>query len=173
MRRFRSVVVCLALVEAIVWAADTALLSLGMPDAKVMAGAQVNRVKNSPFGVFILSHLQLDDPDFQKFMAASGFDPRRDLSELLIASSSSQNDPSSWLILAKGTFDAARIQGLAQTAGAVITPHKGIYIITLSASQGTGQPQKATSTGAIAFLDPATAVMGTPDAVEAAIDRRI
>src|SRR5260370_29186501 len=159
MRRFRSVVVCLALVEAIVWAADTAMLSLVMPDAKVMAGAQVNRVKNSPFGVFILSHLQLDDPDFQKFMAATGFDPRRARSELLIASSLSQNDPSSWLILAKGTFDAPRIQGLAQTAGAVITPHKGIAIIVLNASQ----PQKATSTAAIAFLDPATAVMGTPD----------
>src|SRR5258708_38089599 len=160
MRRFRIVAVCLALVQAIVLAADTALLSLVMPDAKVMAGAQVNRAKNSPVGAYVLSHMQLDDPDFQKFIAASGFDPRRDLSEVLIASSASQNDPSSWLILAKGTFDAARIQGMAQTAGVVITPHKGISIITLSASQGTGQPQKATSTGAIAFLAPATAVMG-------------
>jgi hypothetical protein len=106
-------------------------------------------------------------------MAATGFDPRRDLSEVLIASNASQNDPSRWLVLAKGTFDAARIQSLAQTTGAIITPYKGIAVIALNASQGNGQAQKATSTAAIAFLDPGTAVMGTPDAIQATIDRRV
>jgi hypothetical protein len=173
MRRFRNALFCLALGQALLPAADTALLSLVMPDAKVIAGAQVNHVKNSPFGAFVLSHMQIDDPDFQKFMAATGFDPRRDLSELLIASNSARNDPSGWLILAKGTFDAARIQGTAKSLGGAIAPYKGMSIISLSAAHGGGQAQKASSTAAIAFLDPSTAAMGTFDAVEAAIDRRI
>src|SRR5260370_41450994 len=98
MPRLRNALFCLAAGQALMLAADRSLLSLVMPDAKVIAGAQVVRVKNSPFGNFVLSHMQLDDPDFQKFMAATGFDPRRDLSELIIASNAATNDPSRWLV---------------------------------------------------------------------------
>ena len=175
MHKLQNALFYLAAGPARMLAADTGLLSLVMTDAKVIAGAQVTRVKNSPFGNFVLSHMQLDDPDFQKFMTASGFDPRRDLTELIIASNAVTNDPSRWLILAKGTFDPARIRGVAQTSGAVITNHKGVAIIGIVGNQGTGNQgaQKATSTGAIAIFDPSTAVMGPLDAVQAAIDRRI
>jgi hypothetical protein len=170
MQRLRTALLCLAATQTSIWAADTSLLGMVMPDAKVIAGAQVTRVKNSPFGNFVLSHMQLDDPDFQKFMTATGFDPRRDLSELIIASNAATNDPSRWLVLAKGTFDPARIHDVAQSSGAVITNHKGIAIIEITGSQST---QKATSTGAIAIFDASTAVMGPLDVVQAAIDRRV
>jgi hypothetical protein len=170
MRKLQNALLCLAAGQTLLFAADTSLLSMVMPDAKVIAGAQVTRVKNSPFGNFVLSHMQLDDPDFQKFMAATGFDPRRDLSELIIASNAATNDPSRWLVLAKGTFDTARIHGVAQSSGAAITNHKGVAIIGIAGNQNV---QKATSTGAIAIFDASTAVMGPLDVVQAAIDRRV
>jgi len=114
--------------------------------------------------------MQLDDPDFQKFMTATGFDPRRDLSELIIASNAATNDPSRWLVLAKGTFDISKIHGVAQSTGAIVTSHKGIAIIGIAGNQSG---QKATSTGAIAVFDASTAVMGPLDVVQAAIDRRV
>ena len=47
-----------------------------MPDAKVVAGLQVDQAKVSPFGQYVLSHMQPDDPRFQKFVSDTGFDPR-------------------------------------------------------------------------------------------------
>src|ERR1700681_827461 len=108
---------CAALIQSMAFAADPSLLSLVMPDAKVIAGARVDQAKTSPFGMYVLTHLQLDDPDFQKFVAVTGFDPRRDVRELLVASNSAQYDPSHWLVLAKGTFNPERIEGVAQANG--------------------------------------------------------
>jgi len=159
---------CAALVQSVALAADPSLLSLVMPDAKVIAGVRVDRAKNSPFGMYVLTHLQLDDPDFLKFVAATGFDPRRDVREVLVASNSLEYDPSHWLVLAKGTFNPDRIEGLAQANGGTVVKHHGIGI--LSANSGNGD--LTTVQGAIAFLDSSTAVMGDVAGVQAAIDRR-
>lgn len=159
---------CAALMQSIALAADPSLLSLVMPDAKVIAGARVDQAKNSPFGMYVLAHLQLDDPDFIKFVAATGFDPRRDVREILVASNSPEYDPSHWLVLAKGTFDPGRIEGLAQASGGTVVKHHGISI--LSGTGGNGDLK--TGQGAIAFLDSSTAVMSDVAGVEGAIDRR-
>src|SRR5690348_11738658 len=68
----------LAMQLAALAAADPGLLRLVMPDAKVIAGLQVTQTKNSLFGQFVLSHMQVEDETFKKFMAQTGFDPRRD-----------------------------------------------------------------------------------------------
>lgn len=154
-----------ALVQSIALAADPSLLSLVMPDAKVIAGARVDQAKNSPFGIYVLSHLQLDDPDFMKFVAATGFDPRRDVREILVASNSVDYDPSHWLVLAKGSFNPERIEGVAQANGGTVSKHQGISILS-------GNSDLKTVQGAIAFLDSSTAVMGDVAGIEAAIDRR-
>ena len=146
-------------------AADPSLLSLVMPDAKVIAGAQVEQAKSSPFGVYVLSHLQLDDPEFVKFMAATGFDPRRDVREILVATNSTQYDPSHWLVLAKGSFSPDRITAVAEANGGTVVKHQGINILTQTTEQKSVQ-------GAVAFLDSSTAVMGDLTGVQSAISRR-
>jgi hypothetical protein len=148
-------------------AADPSLLSLVMPDAKVIAGARVDQAKNSPFGMYVLTHLQLDDADFLKFVAATGFDPRRDVREVLVASNSVQYDPSHWLVLVKGSFNPERIEGAAQANGGTVSKHQGINIL----SGSTAHSDLKAAQGAIAFLDSSTAVMGDVAGVEAAIDR--
>src|SRR3954470_22219671 len=93
-------------------AADPQLLKLVMPDAKVVSGINVDRVKAAPFGQFFLSQLPAD-AGFDQFVALTGFDPRRDVHEILMAS---PGDPQrkTGLLLVRGNFDATRVLALIQ-----------------------------------------------------------
>jgi len=173
MLRFSTLFICAALAEAAAFAADPALLSLVMPDAKVIAGARVDQAKNTPFGAYVLKHMEPNDPNFTKFVAATGFDPRRDVSELVIASNWTEADPSHWLVVAKGTFDPTRLSLAAAAMGGVVKTYKGVPVVTsTNAPSSDPDAQAIVSHMAIAFLDNSTAAMGEIDAVHAAIDRR-
>src|SRR5580700_1979973 len=66
-------------------AADSQLLSLVMPDAKVLAGVNVDSAKASPFGMYVLTQLQSNNTQLQQLIALTGFDPTRDVDEVLAA----------------------------------------------------------------------------------------
>jgi hypothetical protein len=169
MRRLRYLlpVLTLAILPAALRAADPGLLRLVMPDAKVVAGLQVDRTRDSQFGQFVLSHMQLDDPAFQQFVSETGFDPRKDVKELLIASNwKSANGQPSWVVMAKGNFDLQRIQQAAEANGGAVTSFQGASVFSFA---GKGSPD---SDNAIAFLDPSTAVMGATASVKATIQRK-
>ena len=68
-------------------AADQQLLNLLMPDAKVVAGVNVDQAKTSPFGQYVLLQMQSQDQNMRELAAQTGFDPTRDVHELLVASS--------------------------------------------------------------------------------------
>jgi hypothetical protein len=166
MTKLRHLAVLLALPMG-TWAADPALLQLVMPDAKVIAGIQVAQTRNSLFGQYVLSHMHVDDAGFKNFIAQTGFDPRRDVTELLIASNWESNSPASrWLVMARGTFDSSKIASAAQGNGITTTNFQGVDILTYS---GHG---KADSENGIAFFDATSAVMGDLPSVQAAIQRR-
>jgi len=156
-------------------AADPNLLRLVMPDAKVVAGLQVSETRNSAFGQFVLAHMQLEDESFKKFMAQTGFDPRRDVSEIVMASNWEQATPQSrWLVAARGTFNVPMIASAAQSNGGVTANFQGVDILTYTPAPVPGasaqvQPQ---SQNGIAFFDGSNAVMGDVDSVKAAIQRR-
>ena len=166
MTKLRYFAALLALPMA-TWAADPALLQLVMPDAKVIAGIQVEQTRNSLFGQYVLSHMQVEDGGFKNFIAQTGFDPRRDVSELVIASNWESNSPASrWLVMARGTFDSGKIAQAAQGAGITTTNFQGVNILTY-----TGHGQTDVQNG-IAFFDATSAVMGDLPSVQAAIARR-
>jgi hypothetical protein len=144
-------------------AVDPALLKLVMPDAKVLSGIQVDQSAASPFGQYVLSQMQ-PDQGFLKFITSTGFDPRHDLHEILAATSGDPTTSHSGVILGRGVFQPAQIAAAATAEGGVVTQYQGINVLT-SAEQN--------STGAVAFLDSTTAVIGDLDSVKAAIDRRI
>ena len=168
MAKLRNAFFALLAIQAAALAADPGLLSLVMPDARVIAGAQVDQTKNSLFGQYVLSHMQPDDENFKKFMADTGFDPRRDVNEIVMASNFEHNTPESrWLIAARGVFNPARIAASAQSNGGTITNFQGVDILS-----SNGKQNETVAASAIAFFDASSAVMGDLASVKAAIQRR-
>lgn len=150
-------------------AADRGLLRLVMPDAKVVAGIQVDQSKHSPFGQYVLSQMQSEDEGFRKFIAETGFDPRRDVSEIVISSMGGPGTGKG-LIIARGLFNPARIQGFAQVAGGNVADYRGFSILSAS-HRSAPAPESVHSNGAITFLDSSTALMGDLQSVKDGIDR--
>jgi hypothetical protein len=137
-----------------------------MPDAKVIAGIQVEQTRNSVFGQYVLSHMQVEDGGFKNFIAQTGFDPRRDVSELVIASNWESSNPASrWLVMARGNFDPGKIAQAAQSNGITASSFQGVSILTFSHG-------KSDVENGIAFFDGSIAVMGDLASVQAAIERR-
>src|SRR5271157_2017402 len=108
--------------------ADSVLLSMVMPDAKVIAGVNVDSAKKSPFGVFLLTQIQSNNTDLQELIKMTGFDPTRDVDEVLVATPSTVNGKTSGLVLARGTFDPT-LATLAATKGAGTEVYNGVTII--------------------------------------------
>ncbi|MCX6628391.1 MAG: hypothetical protein NTW28_12265 [Candidatus Solibacter sp.] len=141
-------------------AADPQLLNLVMPDAKVLAGVNVEQAKGTQFGQYVLNQLQTQDAQMQQLVALTGFDPRRDARELLVASDGVPQGKTG-LALAKGNFDAAKIAAAATLQGVVSEVYNGITILEEPKKQSMG----------IAFLDATTVAAGDIASVKGAIDR--
>jgi len=142
-------------------AADSQLLSMVMPDAKVIAGVNVDSAKASPFGLYVLTQMQSNNTEMQQLIALTGFDPTRDVNELLAATNSTAGSKTPiGLALARGTFAPATIIALATGKGAVTEVYGGVTIIE--------DPQKVAG---IAFVNPTLAIAGDVANVKAAIDR--
>jgi hypothetical protein len=145
-------------------AVDPVLLNLVMPDAKVLTGIQVDQSVASPFGQYILAQMQPTDTGFQKFVAATGFNPTRDLQQVLAATGTTTPNHDNVLVLGRGTFQPSQITTAALAAGGTVTQYQGIAILT---------GPEHDSHGSLAFLDSTTVVLGDIAVVQAAIDRRI
>jgi hypothetical protein len=166
MTSFRSLAVFLALPLG-AFAADPSLLQLVIPDAQVIAGLQVDSAKSSLFGQYVLSHFSVNDTKLEEFTSETGFDPRHDVSEIIVASNWKQNTPDNrWIVAAHGVFNISKITGTAQTNGGVIAPYQGVNVVT---RLGSSDAQMDT---VIAFLDSSTALVGDLASVKAAIDRK-
>src|SRR5713226_10217729 len=133
-------------------AADQQLVGMLMPDAKVIAGVNVEQARNSPFGQFLLSHVQNGDTAFAKLTATTGFDPRRDLSEVLMATLGQPGQQG--LVLARGTFNSEQVLNAATAAGHTVEAYNGVSILT-------GKDEKLTH--ALAFLGDSVAIAGDLD----------
>jgi hypothetical protein len=140
-------------------AADPNLLNLVMPDAKVLAGVNVEQAKGTQFGQYVLNQLQTQDAHMQQLVTLTGFDPRRDVRELLVASDGVPGGKTG-LALATGTFDAAKITALAIVQGVVTESYNGFTILE--------EPKKE---GGMAFLNANTVAAGDIASVKGAIDR--
>jgi hypothetical protein len=146
---------------AIACAADPTLLNLVMPDAKVAFGVNVEKIVASPISQQLGAQIRQAPPELQQIFKGTGFDPTRDLKEILIASTGQgQNAPT--LILARGTFDIAKLSAFAVSSGRPAVLYEGVPILT----------HPSQSSGAMALLDSTTVIGGDLDQVQAAIRRR-
>ncbi|HVW83509.1 MAG TPA: hypothetical protein VHB50_02465, partial [Bryobacteraceae bacterium] len=100
--------------------------------------------------------------EIDKLIAATGFDPRKDVTEILAASNGVQPKPDT-LVMAKGNFDVGKIVAAVSTkSNQQVQTYGGATLIT-------GTDSKIEH--AVAFLGSNIAVAGPLASVKAAIDR--
>jgi hypothetical protein len=142
------------------WAADEqALLRLAIPNARAYSGIDVLKSRNTPFGRYVLTRMEPDSAELKKFLAAAGFEPGRDLLQILAFST----EDGKTLIAGRGSFQPERFVEAARAQGADVETYQGIQVFSNKAA--------GSEDSAIAFLDASTAVMGDVAMVHGAIDR--
>jgi hypothetical protein len=125
---------------------DPALAALVPPDATMLAGLRIDAIRATPLYQKMLARKHLDRLD--EFARQTGFDPRRDVRELLIASNGKDI-----IVAARGTFNVRAFEGMTRST------YKGSTLYTRDRRT-------------VALIDNSTAIAGTLEAVRAALDRR-
>ncbi len=144
--------------------ADPGLLGLVMPEARSLAGLNAAAAKVSPLGQFILSKAAGAGQGVQLLEATTGFDPARDVSEVLVASAGDPANPAA-LVLVRGVFDATKLAAvLGARPGMTVSTYAGATLVS-----GVTPPQK-TEQG-VAFPGGTIAVLGDLNLVKGALDR--
>jgi hypothetical protein len=149
------------------FAADPQLMNMVMPDAKILAGVNAANTRISPLGLFVISNVAMLGAE-QKFIAATGFDPLQDVSEVLAATNadhSTANVKPASLLLVRGNFDVTKIVAAAGSGPNVqVTTYDGATLLSVTDA-------KANETRALAFIGNSIAVAGDLASVEAAVAR--
>jgi hypothetical protein len=143
-------------------AVDAGLLALVPPDSQLVSGVHVTQSRVSPFGQFLISQFQTEHSDLQDLVKQTGFDPGKDVTEVLLTFNGKPKDGGG-LVLARGNFDPDRIKTAAVAKGATVESYLGTDLIVAS---GNG-PNKQNAV--VAFLSRSLAVAGDRDSVKYAI----
>lgn len=146
-------------------AVDQGLLALAPPEARFIASIDISRAKNSQFGQYVLNRADTDNHDFEEMIRATGFDPRRDLQDVVLAASGPAADAaeSHFAVIARGTFDGSRIRAAAQAKGGHAEMYHGVDLFTESSEN---RPT------AFAFLGDGVAILGDVPTVRQIIANR-
>jgi hypothetical protein len=125
---------------------DPALAALAPADSTMLAGVRMESIRSTPLYRKLVAGralTQLDD-----WSRKTGFDPRRDVRELLIASSGKEA-----LVAARGTFQPRAFKDMVKGS------YKGYTLYTRDR-------------GGVALVDASIAIAGNLPTVRAALDRR-
>jgi hypothetical protein len=142
---------------------DHGLLNLVPQGTQVLAGFQIDQGKTSALGQYLLLRADSQEPRFQKLIDATGFDPRRDLQEVLVATPGPANTGrQNVVVLARGTFDIAHMKQAVVTKGGHIENYQGFDLLMGKGNDDAG----------VAFLDSTLAVAGNRELVKAVIANR-
>jgi hypothetical protein len=125
---------------------DPGLAALVPSDTILVAGMRMSELRATALYGKLISQQRLSELD--DFTAKTNFDPRKDVSEMLIASNGTDN-----VVLARGNFKVTAPAGMKKSV------YKGATIY----SKGEG---------AYTILDPTTAVAGAEPVVRRAIDQK-
>ena len=156
-------IACLLSSAAVASAADSTLLKFVMPDAKVVSGINVDSIMLTPFGQFFLSLLPAPDQGFEQAMSMTGFYPRRDIHEIVMASPAEPGKKTG-LLLVRADFDKERILELLKAVGKTPEVYGGSEMLA-----SPGSSNKISQ--AVAFLGNSVIAAGDVDSVKGAIDR--
>lgn len=125
---------------------DPVLARMIPPGTVSLLGVRMDQIKSTPLYQKLIAQKKL--PDLDRFTRETGFDPRRDVRELLVASNQTQGQA---VALARGTFNVT-------ATGNLKTFKHGIYVIHGDDRAG------------FCFLDSTTAAAGPLSGLYAALD---
>jgi hypothetical protein len=131
-------------------------------DARVIAYADIRDVMNSDVRRKLSGFQQGANDGAARFKEETGIDVETDI-DYVVASVTEMGDPQSGppLVLAKGRFDAVRIEGLIRDQGGVVEDYKGSRVLVSDEKHL-----------ALVFLEPGLVAVGRPDAVRKSIDTK-
>ncbi|MCC6536872.1 MAG: hypothetical protein IT162_04940 [Bryobacterales bacterium] len=186
--RFLSALAILLSSAALLSAADASMVDLIMPDAKILIGVDFDRARNSPFGQFALRQLPGGggganaEAGLDKLSELTGFDPRRDLHEILIATTDTVVRPGkavdpaqNAVVIVRGAFNPAKLTELAGNR-VQMSSYNGVSIMEVPASvsrrgrAAAGAAPAAAEANWVGFMGN-LAIAGTKTAVQKTIDR--
>jgi hypothetical protein len=136
-------------------------------DSTAIAYADVKDIMSSEFRQRLRASLPAGAEaggEKDRFLAETGIDIERDIDSVVAGmrhEASGRRDP---VVLLRGRFDAAKIEGLATEHGAVAEDYKGRRLLAVPHGD-TSESQPS-----MAFLEPNVLALGTRDGLHAAVD---
>jgi hypothetical protein len=144
-------------------AVDPELLEMVPPDTRLLIGVQVQQTLSSPFGHFMLSQMPDQSAVLLQLAATTGFDLRRDLREVLLASDGRRGKLlRDGVLLARGAFQMDRLILFAGKVHAIQSSYAGVPLIR-PADDGASS---------VAILDASTLAVGSEANLKGVINRR-
>lgn len=153
---------------------DAGLLALVPPDSKVISGLDLERARSSELGQYMTGKVTTSDKDFEQFVRDTGFDPRRDLQQVLFAApaSDANGGESRFAVLARGNFDQEHIKAAAKAKGMAPQTFEGVVLFVEKNADSQKNKTQHNGPGAFAFLSDGMAVMGDAATVKEIVANR-
>lgn len=143
---------------------DRSLVALLPQNATSLVGVDVERLKQTPaYRHFEEQSRRSGDTHFDEFVHETGFDPRRDVSRLLVASTGLEQ----FVAVAQGTFNVANLTRVLREKGATVESYRGFDLFGPD-----GNARRRNNEGRFVFLDGQTVLAGSRPEVLAALDRK-
>ena len=151
---------CAAILSVLLSTAADGPLAYLPPGAQILAGVNVERVLQSEIGQRFLSQFKAANPSFGQ-LGAAGFDPSRELKEIVVAANAATIQQRGLAIL-YGNFSRARCEQTGRARNAVSRTVQGVKVFTMDRNKDI----------ALACPDDSLIFAGTTALVAAAIARR-
>lgn len=132
-------------------------------DSSVVAYANVREVMTSQFRQRLKDVVPDEAKGQEEFERETGISIENDVDYIVACMLAETQGHSGALVLAKGRFDAVRLEGIARQHGGIVSDYKGKRIIAPKGKDGDQDP-------ALAFLEAGLVAVGTEPAVRRAID---
>jgi hypothetical protein len=129
---------------------NNAFKPLIRPETSVLAGISLDKLKTTP--LYQRHEKELDFPLLDASVQRLGFDPRRDVTDLLFAS-----DGKTEVLMAQGHFQPKAIEAKLQASGLQRRTYKGFTLL-------------GDNRNTLAFLKGGILLAGSPEAVQADLD---
>src|SRR5277367_4320649 len=127
---------------------DNVLAKLIPADSEALFGARMEQLRSAPLYTKLVGQQKLGQLD--SFAAETGFDPRRDVRDLIVASN---GRPNASVLLARGTFHLADLKTLKKVR------YRG-YVLALTAKEDAG----------FCIMDGTLAIAGPTASMKSALD---